>query len=450
MQKKPLSRYWLILGVTALAIAGLYSLVLAGGRSPKIGENALLNRIFHESLVVHVDLSVLVWFLSIACLMWSLLSANKRSLIPYIEEAALVCFAGGTFAITAAPFAPQGEALMSNYIPVIYNPIFFFGLMLIGCGTLLMVFRVIPAKAGILKALQDSRFRGNDMAIIDFALYGAAFITGIAFISFVWSYHQMPAIIEGQQYYDLLFWGGGHVLQFTHVQIVVVGWFLLVRALKPSFSVYPPHLMLLFSLALLGAFAAPFIYLSSNVADAAHRNGFTYVMILVNGIAPTIFALWVLPGLWSFRALGKGPNRALWSATIISMLLFMYGNVLGALIHGQNVVIPAHYHGSIVGITLAFMGVAYLLLPKLGYNDVANTRLAYWQPYIYGLGQFMHVTGFAWSGGYGALRKTPGGTYEGWQQIAMGLMGGGAGLAAIGGLMFVIVVARAVLSKKKN
>jgi len=32
----------------------------------------------------------------------------------------------------------------------------------------------------------------------------------------------------------------------------------------------------------------------------------------------------------------------------------------------------------------------------------------------------------------------------------MGLMGGGAGLAAIGGLMFVIVVARSVMLSRKN
>jgi cytochrome c oxidase subunit 1 len=37
------------------------------------------------------------------------------------------------------------------------------------------------------------------------------------------------------------------------------------------------------------------------------------------------------------------------------------------MIRGVNVVIPAHYHGSIVGITLAFMGLAYVLLPRLGF-----------------------------------------------------------------------------------
>lgn len=134
----------------------------------------------------------------------------------------------------------------------------------------------------------------------------------------------------------------------------------------------------------------------------------------------------------------------------MSVVLFLYGGFLGLLIQGQNVVIPAHYHGSIVGVTLAFMGYAYLMLPRLGYADVSGWKSAWLQPYIYGIGQIMHVSGFAWSGGYGALRKTPGGTYEGTAQIAMGLMGGGAGLAAIGGLMFVIVVARSVMLSRKN
>src|SRR5690606_17183996 len=97
-------------------------------------------------------------------------------------------------------------------------------------------------------------------------------------------------------------------------------------------------------------------------------------------------------------------NRAI---LLCSATLFLTGGVIGFLIEGVNVVIPAHYHGSIVGVTLAFMGLAYLLMPFLGYAPV-RTKLAKAQMYTYATGQMMHIIGLAWSGGYGVQRKTAG------------------------------------------
>lgn len=130
----------------------------------------------------------------------------------------------------------------------------------------------------------------------------------------------------------------------------------------------------------------------------------------------------------------------------MSMLVFAYGGVLGLLIQGQDVTIPAHYHGSIVGITLAFMGLAYLLLPRFGWAEVAQSRLAFWQPIVLGIGQILHVTGLAWLGGHGVLRKTPGAEAADMASAAaLHVMRFGGLLAVLGGVMFVVVVIRAVV-----
>jgi len=114
------------------------------------------------------------------------------------------------------------------------------------------------------------------------------------------------------------------------------------------------------------------------------------------------------------------------------------------MITGQNVTIPAHYHGAIVSVTLALMGYAYTLMPKFGYGDVSQWKLAFWQPIIYGIGQLMHVGGLAYSGGYGVLRKTAVGNTEFAPEIkaALGVMGLGGLLAIIGGLLFVVVMVK--------
>ena len=135
------------------------------------------------------------------------------------------------------------------------------------------------------------------------------------------------------------------------------------------------------------------------------------------------------------------PVRA---ALLSSVLLFAAGGLIGVFINGSNVRIPAHYHGCIVGVTLAFMGLVYHLLPALGYRR-AQGRMAASQPWIYAVGQLMHITGLVWSGGYGVQRKVAGAdqVLRTPSEIAgMGLMGLGGAIAIVGGLLFVLVLLR--------
>jgi heme/copper-type cytochrome/quinol oxidase subunit 1 len=128
----------------------------------------------------------------------------------------------------------------------------------------------------------------------------------------------------------------------------------------------------------------------------------------------------------------------------MSMLLFFSGGAIALFISGINTIIPAHYHGSIVGVTLGLMGLAYLLLPKLGYPPVLG-RLAELQPWIYGVGQLLHIGGLAISGAMGIQRKTAGvaqGLDSLAAKLAMAVMGIGGLLAVIGGVIFVWLMLR--------
>ena len=124
--------------------------------------------------------------------------------------------------------------------------------------------------------------------------------------------------------------------------------------------------------------------------------------------------------------------------------------MIGIFISGSNVRIPAHYHGCIVGVTLALMGLVYHLLPALGYA-APKGRLAVAQPWVYGLGQLMHIVGLVWSGGYGVQRKVAGAeqVLRSNAEIAgMGLMGFGGLVAIIGGVLFIVVTVRAMRTKE--
>ena len=192
-------------------------------------------------------------------------------------------------------------------------------------------------------------------------------------------------------------------------------------------------------------FVTPLAYLAYDIASVEHRQLHTWAMRVGGGLAIAPIALAVALGLRGPTRLDPA-QRPLRAALVASMLLFAAGGLIGVFIAGSNVRIPAHYHGCIVGVTLALMGLVYRLLPQLGYA-APQGRLAVWQPGLYGAGQLMHILGLVWSGGYGVQRKVAGAeqVLRSPSEVAgMGLMGLGGLVAIIGGLLFVVVVIRAM------
>jgi heme/copper-type cytochrome/quinol oxidase subunit 1 len=113
--------------------------------------------------------------------------------------------------------------------------------------------------------------------------------------------------------------------------------------------------------------------------------------------------------------------------------------------------IPAHYHGSIVGVTLALMGLAYALAPRLGLGTPSR-RLATLQPILYGGGQLLHIIGLMWSGGYGVQRKVAGASQvlrSTQEVVGMGVMGLGGLIAIAGGILFVVIMLKAFMERRR-
>ena len=170
----------------------------------------------------------------------------------------------------------------------------------------------------------------------------------------------------------------------------------------------PRVVALLFGIGLAAVFATPLIYLAFDVTSVEHHRLQTWLMRFGGGLAIAPVAAAVIWSLVARRrragALPAPVQRPLAAALVTSLALFGIGGLIGFAIHGSNVKIPAHYHGAIVGVTIAAMGIAYWLLPRFGFA-APPSRLATWQIYLYGGGQLLHITGLVWSGGYGVQRK---------------------------------------------
>jgi len=279
-----------------------------------------------------------------------------------------------------------------------------------------------------------------------FGLHASVVAAGVALLAFAWSLAVVPAELPAKAYYEILFWGGGHALQFTWTLLMLVAWLWLANACGARIVLSPRITVLLLLLALAGVFVTPVAYLAHDVTSVEHRNLLTWAMRLGGGPAIVPVALAAVLGVLTVRLSNDAALRPLRAALLSSVLLFAAGGVIGVFIHGSNVRIPAHYHGSIVGVTLALMGAVYRILPALGYQ-APQGRMATLQPWLYGMGQLMHIIGLVWSGGYGVQRKVAGTdqVLRSTAEVAgMGLMGLGGLIAIIGGLLFVVVVLRAM------
>jgi cytochrome c oxidase subunit 1 len=431
--RQALARGWLALALAALVGSGLFSVLLVLARTP--GINAWLpgGDFFRTALVVHVDLSVLVWFFAVAGMLWAL-QAGPRS--EGWGWAALGAAAIGTATMALAPFVDPGVPVMANYVPVIESPTFLAGLAVFGTACAVLV----------AQALADRpRLRVLDGATaLRAGLHAAAAAAAVAGLAFVWSLATVPRGLDGRAYWEILFWGGGHALQFTWTLLMLVAWLWLAQAAGARVPLSARVTLLLFAIALAAVFVTPYAYLAHHVLTVEHRELHTWGMRVGGGLAIFPIALAVAIALARQRRIAA-EAQPLRAALIASMLLFAAGGVIGLAINGSNVKIPAHYHGCIVGVTLALMGLVYHLLPRLG-GGTPRGRLAVAQPWLYGAGQLLHIVGLVWSGGYGVQRKVAGAEQvlrSPGEVFGMGLMGLGGLLAIAGWLLFVVVVWRA-------
>ncbi len=431
---------WLTLGLVSLVAAGIFSILLVLARTPIVQGLIPFLDFFHIALVVHVTLSVLIWLLAISAASWSLSTTNDR---PTWDRLSFWLAALGTATIIICPFVGAGDPLMNNYVPILQHPLFYGGLVLFIAGIVSHLVRALIYRPKISEKLSGT-------TALQLGITVSAMLTALAILAVIASWRGLPNEMEGRIYFEFLFWGGGHVIQFSYTLLMMIVWVVLATASGCRFEL-TPRLTLVFLIFLaLPVITVPFLYLAHDITTAGHRIAFTELM-KYGGLSCLPLGLAVAASLWRAEK-PQGERRYLRAALISSLGLFAVGGIMGFMIAGLDIVIPAHYHGATVGVTIAFMGLTYYLLPRLGFGDLPE-RMATWQPYLYGGGQLIHIIGLAWSGGYGVQRKTAGAAQglEGLgQTMGMGLMGLGGLISVIGGLLFLIVAYKSMRKRRSS
>jgi heme/copper-type cytochrome/quinol oxidase subunit 1 len=232
------------------------------------------------------------------------------------------------------------------------------------------------------------------------------------------------------------------------VALMLGAWYVLGGLALGQPLVHPRLMTAALALLVLSALSLPWLYVLLDPFSATHKQAFTDLQYL---LAPPV-VLVAIGGATTFRraAAEKLPwPEPSFQCLIWSMAVFALGGMLGLFVDGADTRTPAHYHGIAGGINLALMGLFFgLLLPLLD-RALAAGRTVLWTIWLYGAGQLLHALGLFWAGGYGAPRKTV--ATEGLDSLGatagLYLLGVGAVIAVIGGVMFIVMVSKALLRK---
>jgi hypothetical protein len=220
---------WLLLGLASLVGAGLFSLLLVLARTPTVQEWLPFIDFFRVALVIHVDLSVLIWLLSMAGVLWAL--STDRDM-PRWDRVSFWLAASGTVIVVISPLIGATEPLMNNYVPILRHPMFYTGLAMFTAGVLSHLMRSALTFTGFTMQLDGA-------AALHVGTRLAALTAAVAIGAFIASLIALPSNIEAQAYFEFLFWGGGHVLQFTHSLLMMVVWVLLACNSGCRFTLTP-------------------------------------------------------------------------------------------------------------------------------------------------------------------------------------------------------------------
>ncbi len=407
-------------------MAGLFAVLLVILRIPGAQEWLPDGNLFRLALVIHADLSVLVWFLAFSGFLWTLRDGPRGTW----GRRAFALAATGTAFILATPFTGTGMPVLSSYIPVLASPLFLGGLALFAVGIALRAF--LCMQGGLEAAHRNPVSAG--LLLVACATVLAAFTaarTGL----------KMPVIGNPLLRYEIMFWPTGHVLQFAYAALALTGWIWLAAGTGLRLFGGPRVTTMLLLSGVLPFLGVPLIEIM-HVAGSGEQRALYTTLMRWGSLWPAVpVGLMVLLGILT------GPradltDRPARSALYASLLLLGIGGGIGWLIAGFNAVTPAHSQGVIGGVTLALMGVTYLLLPRLGYR-APEGRLARVQPWLYAGGQLLLVAGPIWS----ALLEESLNDGAG-HAVAASLSDLGRLLAVIGMLLFLVVCYSAMHSRQ--
>ncbi len=474
-------RWNAIFAVIFLLIGGIAAILLALTRWETF--NLLRTDLFYRVLTLHGLNMLIFWilFFEVAILYFaSTTLLNAKLFSRKVGWVSFVLMVVGALMVNWIIFAGEADVLKTSYLPLLAHPAFYLGIILVAVGTLVAVFNFF---ATVYVARRDRTYEGS-VPLVTFGAIAAAIIAVVTLL------HGAVAMIPTFTYsmgwtgepdplwYRLVWWGLGHQSQQVNVAAMVAVWYMvatLTTGAKP-----------LNETVCRGAFVLYILFI--NVASAHHllvEPGMSstwkiwntsYVMYLavlasmVHGftvpasVEVSMRAKGHVAGIFGWLTAAPWRNPA-FSAVVLSLVIFGFiGGITGVTLGTQqiNIIahntlrIPGHFHATVVGgTTLAFMGLAYYVVPLFFRRDFLWRPLARIQPWIFAGGITLMSFGMSFAGSMGVARRTSDiapaeEAYGPVVHFFLAMLGIGGVLAVLGLLLFVVLVVATILFGPSN
>jgi len=473
-----------VAAVVCLLIGGIFALLLALTRWQAV--HLLPPDWFYRVLTGHGIDMLVAWivFFEIAGLYFgSAVLLNARLVQPKLGWLAFVLMAGGAILINVMVLLGKADVLFTAYVPLKAHPLFYLGIVLFAVGALIGVGLFF---ATVIMAKVEKRYEGS-LPLVTYGLMTAAIIATYTLLSGASAF--VPALfwsLGWQSTYDPafyrnLFWSFGHPAQQINLAAMVAIWYALAgitvgavplneKLSRTAFVLYILFINLGSAHHLLVDPGPGFVWKVTNTS---------YAMYLA--VLGSLIHAFSIPAAVEVALRRKGHKQGLlgwlrrgpwgepgFAALVISMVLFGWiGGVTGVVIGTEQINmtahntmrLPGHFHATVVsGTTLAFMGLTYYLIPLIFRKKLKLKKLAQWQPYVFGFGMLLVSVGMIASGLQGVPRRHWDITFAqapfkaaipSTANLTLAIMGVGALIAIVGGIMYMLVVLISVFTGKR-
>lgn len=475
-----------VTAVVVLASGGVMALLIALQRQ---GLVPLSNDWWYRLVSAHGVTMLLFWLLlfEVAALYWgSTMLLNARMRAPRLAWGVFAMMVAGMVLVWWTTFTGQATVMFTAYPPLEAHPLYYAGILafavgvLIACG--LFFANVVGAKrdgvhTGSLPLVVYGLATAAIIAIYSLATgavaYGLVFLKSVGVIETV-----DPAV------YRMFFWGVGHGAQQVNLAAMVAVWYALIalttggRTISETMS----RVAFLLLLAFIHLGAVHHLLVDPGLGTSHRLMNTSYLLYLA--VLASLIHAFCIPSAIEVAQRERGHDRGLFtwlrkapwkepgfSSLVLSITVFGFvGGVTGVLmstmqlnmlIH-NTLFVPGHFHVTVVsGTTVAFMGIAYYLVPILTGKRLVGIGIARIQPYVFAGGVLLFTAAMIRAGQLGVPRRVADLGYEGtalpvqtFQQpqaeLSMLLVSVGAVLAVIGGAMFVYVMVATLLAGKPS
>ena len=473
-----------VAAVVALLLGGLMALAITLTRWPAI--HFLPADRFYQLLTIHGINMLIFWiiFFEIAVLYFcSSTLLRCRLATPKLGWLGFILMVAGAVINNVSVFSGNSSVMMTSYVPMPAEPMFYLGLILFAVGALIGCFIFL----GTLVIAKEEKTYDGSIPLVTFGALTACIIAiftismgaVILIPTYLWSIG-LIAHIDAPMY-RLIWWAFGHSAQQINVAAHVAVWYAIaaiVFGARPLSEKVSRTAFVLY-IAFLQLASAHHLLVDPGFSSTWKIFNTSYAMYLAV-LASMIHGLTV-PGSIEVAQRAKGLSKGLFewlrkapwgnpvfSGMFLSLIGFGFiggisGVVMGTeqiniIIH-NTIYVPGHFHATVVlGTTLAFMSLTYFLIPVLFRRQVFLPGLARFQPYIFGIGMMVFTLVMMGAGTLGVQRRhwdmaftdaAIGFDYPASAYTLMALVGISGVAAIVGGAIFVLITVVSVFFGKR-